>query len=105
MSKLIGKMKKSLLGRVTCATLGNRRGGILLEYVVLAVLLTTAIVVAVMYFGKTLRSGMAASAKAVSGQATEAKTEVTDTMRTAAGNTDTKGAEYQKTIATTEEDK
>lgn len=96
MRKMIGRARKALAAR---PVLGSRRGGILMEYVVLAVLLVTAVVVAVIYFGRTISSGMQAATYATDGRPVDATKEITDTQRQ---NTDTMKTErdtHEKTVA------
>ncbi len=94
MTKLIGRLKKTILGRITCATLGSRRGGILMEYVVLGVLLTVAVVVAVICFSSGIRGSLTAMYYAMVGMPKEAKTTM-EAQHTDAAAADKKSTAHQ----------
>lgn len=96
--------KMNGFGRLVRRARGNRRGGVLLEYVVLAVLLTTAVVVAVIYFGRTMNSSMATAAKASQGKTVDAQKQLTDVGRPTAENVDTKGTAHAKVVGVAPED-
>ncbi len=48
------RLRNSRLGRLLCRLLGEEKGAVMMEYVILAVLIAAAAVVAVAMFGKTL---------------------------------------------------
>ena len=48
------RLQNSRLRKVVCKVFGNKTGGVMMEYVILAVLIAAAVVVAVAMFGKTL---------------------------------------------------
>ena len=62
----IRNLKKTRFGRFVCQVLGNEKGAVAMEYVVLAVLIAAAIVVAVAVFGKTIVTWMPSSTAVVS---------------------------------------
>ena len=66
-------LKKTRFGRFVCQVLGNEKGAVAMEYVVLAVLIAAAIVVAVAVFGKTIVGMFDVAGKGASAQHTEAK--------------------------------
>ena len=59
--------------RVLCRLMGDRRGGVMMEYVILAVLIAAAVVVAVAMFGKTIVGMFDTAAKGATTRHTEAK--------------------------------
>ena len=65
--------KRTRLGRILCRTLGDKTGAVMMEYVILAVLIAAAAVVAVAMFGKTIVNMFDVAAKGATGQHTEAK--------------------------------
>ncbi|MBE6372677.1 MAG: hypothetical protein IJH79_07315 [Lentisphaeria bacterium] len=69
----IRNLKKTRFGRFVCQVLGNEKGAVAMEYVVLAVLIAAAIVVAVAVFGKTIVGMFDVAGKGASAQHTEAK--------------------------------
>lgn len=64
---------KARLGRVLRRLFGDERGGVMMEYVVLAVLIAAAVVVAVAMFGKTLVGMFDVGSKGATGRHTDAK--------------------------------
>ena len=69
----IRNLKRTRFGRFVCHVLGDEKGAVAMEYVVLAVLIAAAIVVAVAVFGKTIVGMFDVAGKGASGQHTEAK--------------------------------
>ena len=67
---------KAKLDRVLRRLFGDERGGVMMEYVVLAVLIAAAVVVAVAMFGKTLVGMFDVGAKGATGRHTAAKAEL-----------------------------
>ena len=65
-------LKNSRLGRMFRRILGEEKGAVAMEYVILAVLIAAAIVVAVAVFGKTIVGMFDVAGKGASGQHTEA---------------------------------
>lgn len=51
---MIARAKRTALGRTLCRLFGDDSGGVMMEYVILAVLIAAACVVAVAMFGKTI---------------------------------------------------
>ena len=58
-----GQMKK-----VLCRLMGDRAGGVMMEYVILAVLVAAAAVVAVMFFGRGIVTSLSTSTHAIAGE-------------------------------------
>lgn len=52
--KIVGRMRRHLLGRIVCRLFGDERGQAMMEYVIIAVLIAAAAVAAVAYFGKDI---------------------------------------------------
>ena len=64
-----GRMKKAL-----CRLMGDRAGGVMMEYVILAVLIAAAAVVAVMFFGRGIVTSLSTSTHAIAGESGAAAT-------------------------------
>ncbi len=64
---------KAKLDRFLRKTFGDKRGGVMMEYVILAVLIAAAVVVAVAMFGKTLVGMFDVGAKGATGRHTDAQ--------------------------------
>ena len=82
------RAKYSAFGRTLCRLFGNEAGGVMMEYVILAVLIAAAVVVAVMFFGKNIKSGFNAMSQTVAGESTRAG-EVVQQMKTDADTAET----------------
>ena len=70
--KMVQRIKKSKLGRVICRLLGEERGAIMMEYVIVAVLIAAAAVAAVAYFGKDIVAMFNVAGTAATGNAQQA---------------------------------
>ena len=77
----INRMKKSWLGRQICRLLGEERGAVMMEYVIVAVLIAAACVVAVAMFGKTIVGMFDVAAKGASADHSGAKTALDETQQ------------------------
>lgn len=66
-------IRNSRFGRFITRILGEEKGAVAMEYVILAVLIAAAIVVAVAVFGKTIVGMFDVAGKGASAQHTEAK--------------------------------
>ena len=62
------KMKDSMLGKALRRLVGEESGAVMMEYVILAVLIAAAAVVAIAYFGKTVTSEANVAATAMTGK-------------------------------------
>lgn len=80
------RLQNSRLRKVVCRMFGNKTGGVMMEYVILAVLIAAAVVVAVAMFGKTLVGMFDVAGKAVTTRETTAK----NTLETTRTEQDTK---------------
>ena len=78
----INRMKKSWFGRQICRLLGEERGAVMMEYVIVAVLIAAACVVAVAMFGKTIVGMFDVAAKGASGDHSGAKETLDQTQQT-----------------------
>ena len=67
------KIRKSMLSRLVCRLFGEEKGAVMMEYVIVAVLIAAACVVAVAIFGKTIVGMFNVAGKGASAQHTEAK--------------------------------
>ncbi len=65
---------KSRIKKVLCRLIGDRAGGVMMEYVILAVLIAAAAVVAVMYFGRGIVTNLTTSTHAMAGESASAST-------------------------------
>ena len=74
----VRRAKRTRFGRILCRLLGDERGGVMMEYVILAVLIAAVVAVAVAFFGDTI-VGMIHTA-AVSATETKNDTEVNNAM-------------------------
>ena len=69
---MIERAKKTLLGRMVCRLAGDEKGAVMMEYVIVAVLIAAACVVAVAFFGKTIMQQFSAAARATAGESADA---------------------------------
>lgn len=69
----IARAKKHLLGKVLCRLFGDEKGAVMMEYVIVAVLIAAACVVAVAMFGRTIVGMFSVAAKGATGDSREAK--------------------------------
>ena len=84
---------RSRTKKVLCRMLGDRTGGVMMEYVILAVLIAAAVVVAVAMFGKTLVGMFDVAGKGATTRHTEAKSTLDTTRETQDSDAD-KAKEY-----------
>ncbi len=77
---MIVKLRRTM-GKVLRRLMGDEVGGVMMEYVILAVLIAAAVVVAVAMFGKTLVGMFDVAAKGATGKHTEAHTTLTADVR------------------------
>ena len=61
--------KNTKLGRFLCRLLGDERGAVAMEYVVIALLVAAAVVGLVMVFGKNIAQMFGATTKSLGGEA------------------------------------
>lgn len=72
------RWKNSRLGKVICRLAGEERGLVMMEYVIIAILVAAACVVAVAMFGKNITAMFGAATIAVTGDHSGAQKAVTD---------------------------
>lgn len=65
--RIVERARKSLVGRAICRLLGEERGAVMMEYVIVAVLIAAAAVAAVSYFGKDIVAMFNVAGKAATG--------------------------------------
>ena len=75
-----GVRKNSFLRKVFVRLLGEEKGAVMMEYVIVAVLIAAACVVAVAMFGKTIVGMFNVAGKGASAQHTEAKSALDTTQ-------------------------
>lgn len=66
--RAIARAKRSFWGRALCRLLGDETGAVMMEYVILAVLVAAAVVVAAIYFGRTIMKQFGSAANATAGE-------------------------------------
>ena len=81
---------RSRTKKLLCRLAGDRAGGVMMEYVILAVLIAAAVVVAVAMFGKTLVGMFDVAGKGATTRHSEAKSTLDTTRETQ--NTDAEKA-------------
>lgn len=69
----IKRAKRSRIGRIVCRLLGDEKGAVMMEYVILGVLIAAAAVVAVTVFGKNIVAMFNISTQAMSGNTAKAE--------------------------------
>lgn len=69
--KMIKRMMETKAGRVLKRLFGEETGAVLMEYVILAVMIAAACVVAVIYFGRTANQQVESATLNMSGKTTE----------------------------------
>ncbi len=77
MNAAISRAKRTALGRVLCRLFGDRAGGVMLEYVMLAVLIAAAVAALVWWLGRTIGGGIKTSGDAVFNPTTAGNTYTT----------------------------
>lgn len=93
----LNTLKKSRFGRLVCRILGNEKGAVMMEYVIIAVLIAAACVVAVAVFGKTIVGMFDVAGKGASAQHTEAKSTL-DKTQTDQGTKATEAGKYHDSM-------
>ena len=78
----LDRWKKSAVGRMIVKLLGEERGAVMMEYVIIAVLIAAACVVAVAMFGKTIVGMFDTAAHGATGDHSGAKTTLDNTQNT-----------------------
>jgi Flp pilus assembly pilin Flp len=73
---------RSRTKKVLCRLMGDRTGGVMMEYVILAVLIAAAVVVAVAMFGKTIVGMFDVAGKGATTRHSEAKSALEATRST-----------------------
>lgn len=74
MNKMIQRKMNTKFGRFLKRLIGEETGAVLMEYVILAVMIAAACVVAVIYFGRTANKQTNAAASAMAGKTQDAVT-------------------------------
>jgi Flp pilus assembly pilin Flp len=79
----VARAKRSVLGRGFCRLLGDKTGAVMMEYVILSVLVAAAVVVAVIYFGRTIMTQFGTAANATAGETKKAEKSAKDATKEA----------------------
>lgn len=74
MNKMILRKMNTKFGRFLKRLIGEETGAVLMEYVILAVMIAAACVVAVIYFGRTANTQVNAASNAMGGNTSQAST-------------------------------
>jgi len=88
---------RSRVKRVLCRLMGDRAGGVMMEYVILAVLIAAAVVVAVAMFGKTIVGMFDVAGKGATTRHSEAKSTLEATRSTQDSDAD-KAKDYHDSM-------
>ncbi len=88
----VRRARRSRLGRLLCRVAGDKTGAVMMEYVLLAVLIGAAAVVAIAMFGKTIVNMFSAAGSGAAGDHTTAAAEV----KAAQAEKDAKAAEAKQ---------
>ena len=81
------RAKKSLFGRFVCKLMGDEKGAVMMEYVIVAVLIAAGCVVAVAMFGSTIVGMFKGATEATAGKGKQAKETVVDVQGKLEGKT------------------
>ena len=81
-SPRLNRWKKKAAGKILFRLLGEEKGAVMMEYVIVAVLIAAACVVAVAMFGKTIVGMFDVAAKGATGDHSGAKTALDETQQT-----------------------
>lgn len=73
---------RSRTKKMLCRLMGDRAGGVMMEYVILAVLIAAAVVVAVAMFGKTIVGMFDVAGKGATTRHSDAKSALEETRGT-----------------------
>ena len=93
----IMRAKRSRIGRIVCRLLGDEKGAVTMEYVILAVLIAAAAVVAVTVFGKNIVAMFNIGTQAMSGN-TEKAQATREAQKTGAATDAEKAGKYGETM-------
>ena len=86
---------RSRTKKLLCRLFGERRGGVMMEYVILAVLIAAAAVVAVAMFGRTIVNMFNVAGKGATGQHTQSAT-ARNTAKTEQSSGHTQAQQHEK---------
>ena len=89
---------RGVFDRILRRVFGEERGGVMMEYVILAVLIAAAVVVAVAMFGKTLVGMFNVAAKGATGAHTKAHDTLVSDVRTTQEKDATKAKTYHDSM-------
>ena len=89
--------KNSWLSKVLVRLLGEEKGAVMMEYVIVAVLIAAACVVAVAMFGKTIVGMFDTASKGATGDHTGAKQSLDQTQQTQSQDA-SKASEYHDSM-------
>ena len=76
---MINKMKNSAFGKFLRRIAGEETGAVMMEYVIVAVLVAAAAVIAIAYFGRTVTSEANVATTAMTGEGHKAQEMLQDT--------------------------
>lgn len=64
---IVGRARKSFVGRIVCRVMGEESGQAMMEYVIIAVLIAAAVAVGAWFFGKDLMNMFGTAGRAATG--------------------------------------
>lgn len=91
------RAKRTVVGRMICRLIGDEKGAVAMEYVVIALLIVAAAVGAAVYFGKTIKNNLRDTAELVNAQDKNATSAAQAAARAAS---DTAGKTTANTVST-----
>jgi len=95
---MINRIANTRLGRVLKRIVGEETGAVLMEYVILAVMIAAAAVVAVIYFGQTASKQTVAATDAMAGRTQDAVTKSGEAKQLAT-DSETKSETHAKSFS------
>jgi len=72
-ARAVSRAKQTAAGRFICRLAGDELGAVMMEYVILSVLIAAAVVVSVIFFGRTIMTQLNTAAAATLGETRKAE--------------------------------
>ena len=70
---IVERAKNTFVGRIVCRIMGEEKGAVMMEYVIVAVLIAAAVAVGAWFFGKDILNMFGVGGRAATGQVDEAR--------------------------------
>ena len=64
---IVERAKKSFIGRIVCRVMGEEKGAVMMEYVIVAVLIAAAVAAGAWFFGKDIMNMFGVAGRAATG--------------------------------------